>query len=210
MAAYGAAAWSPSPPSTGSVLWLWMIDAPASMHATPSATISSAVVGTRALTRRGVPPFSAASMITRSLMLEIRWEHLANVRGLVLRDVLVDFQNDQLGEPAAHGLAQHPEYIGRRNHDQLFQLVFDPTRFQSRGDLASEFVRLLIARAVLCTQYVLVVRAAWSIAGQIAFVRASFRMHEIFEFFERTLRSGNGKEAGSRSICNDNPGLAHD
>jgi hypothetical protein len=143
-------------------------------------------------------------------MLEVRREHLANIRGLALRDVLVDFQNDQLGEPAAHGLAEHPEHIRRRNYDQLFELVFDPTRFQSQGDLAGEFVRLLIARAVLCTQYVLIVRAARSIAGQIAFVRASFRMHEIFEFFERTLRSGDRKEAGSRAICNDNPGLAHD
>src|SRR5579864_1300644 len=45
-------------------MWLWMIAAPASMHASASAAISSGVIGTLGLRALVVTPLMAASMIT--------------------------------------------------------------------------------------------------------------------------------------------------
>jgi hypothetical protein len=58
-------------------------------------------------------------------------------------------------------------------------------------------VCLLVARTVFRSKDVLIIRTPGTVAGQIAFVRACFRMHEVFEFFERSLRRGNGKEASA-------------
>ena len=43
---------------------VWMMAAPAAMHASASAAISSGVVGTRGLRDFGVAPLSAASITT--------------------------------------------------------------------------------------------------------------------------------------------------
>ena len=61
---YGSGACTPLPPITASSLWLCTMAAPASMQRTASAAISAGVRGTLGLRDFGVPPLSAASMIT--------------------------------------------------------------------------------------------------------------------------------------------------
>jgi len=165
------------------------------MHAMPSAVISAIVFGTSGQRRRGVPPFSAASMMTGVTNSEELGEQLANFRRALLRQVLVYTAYDEFAEIVVQGFAQQPEQVGRRDENNSFELCVNASVFEAPGDFARELGSLPIARGVRVSERVSIRGTAGFVARQIPFVCARFRVYEIFEFVQRTAGCFNCEDA---------------